>query len=115
MGEAIRRPVMPATETTNTGQSTALVKISPTLSTTSVEDMFAKVARATALPNTSWAPVVTAPGVIVKTCDISRSSRLSRGRSIKRCGEAHRPSETIGGGVSNSYPSQSHARRYVAA
>jgi hypothetical protein len=38
--------------------------------------------RATALPNTSWAHVVTAPGVMVKTCDISRSSRLSRGLTV---------------------------------
>ena len=71
----------------NTGQSTALSKISPTLSIASAEAMLAKLARATAFPNTSWANVVAAYAVIAKACEISRSSRLSRGRSIKRCGE----------------------------
>ena len=45
-----------------------------------------KVAVATALPKTSCAQVTTASGVTVTWLDIKRSSRLSRGRSIKRWG-----------------------------
>jgi hypothetical protein len=73
----------------NTGQSTALSKISPTLSITSVEAMFAKLARATALPNTSWAHVLAASGVIVKGMRYQSKLAASRARSTKRSGESY--------------------------
>jgi two-component system response regulator HydG len=56
------------------------------LSTTSRSVSPSKPAVATALPNTSCAQVTVAAGVTVTSCDTSRSSRLSRGRSISRCG-----------------------------
>ena len=70
----------------NTGQGAALSRTSATLSITSMSVMVANVTVATALPKTSYAHVTAAVGAIAKVCDISRRSRLSRGRSIKRCG-----------------------------
>ena len=48
--------------------------------------MLWKVAVATALPKTSCAQVTADLGVTVTWLEINRSSRLSRGRSIKRWG-----------------------------
>ena len=45
-----------------------------------------QAAVATALPKTSCAQVTTAAGVTATSLEIRRRSRLSRGRSIKRCG-----------------------------
>ena len=53
---------------------------------TSVSDVSLKVAVATELPNTSCAHVTVAAGVTIKSCAIKQRLRLSRGRSINRCG-----------------------------
>jgi hypothetical protein len=72
----------------NTGHSTASSWICATLSITSVSVIRGvKIAVATALPNTSCAQLTEAEGVIVRLLEIRRSSRLSRGRSISRCGQ----------------------------
>jgi hypothetical protein len=70
----------------NIGQAAAPSSICATLSTTIVSCIDWKVAVATALPQTSCAQVTC--GVFVTTISnpISCRSRLSRGRSIKRCG-----------------------------
>ena len=53
---------------------------------TRVDAIVRNVAVATALPNTSCAQLNAASGVTVITLEISLRSRLSRGRSINRCG-----------------------------
>ena len=70
----------------NTGQAAALSSSSATLSITRLSVMVWKLAVATALPKTSCAQVTDAAGVTVTLLEIRRRSRLSRGRSIKRCG-----------------------------
>jgi len=69
-----------------TGQAAAVSPTSATLLINRVSAMVLKVAVATALPKTSCAHVVTAAGVTTISHEIRRGSRLSRGRSITRCG-----------------------------
>jgi hypothetical protein len=69
-----------------TGQAAAVSPTSATLLINRVSAMVLKVAVATALPKTSCAHVVTAAGVTTISHEIRRRSRLSRGRSITRCG-----------------------------
>jgi hypothetical protein len=71
----------------NTGQATASSSSSATLSITRLEAIVWKVAVAIALPKTSCAQVTTDLGVTITWLEIKRSSRLSRGRSIKRWGQ----------------------------
>ena len=70
----------------NTGQALVSSSSFTVLSITSRSVGAAKVAVAMALPNTSCAQSMAPGGVVVIWCDNSRSSRLSRGRSISRCG-----------------------------
>ena len=76
---------MAAAAMANTGQATASSSISARLSITSVSVMVWNVAVATVLPNTSCAQVNVEGGVTVTSMEIRRRSRLSRGRSIRRC------------------------------
>jgi hypothetical protein len=57
-----------------------------TLSTASRSVGWLKVAVATALPKTSLVHDTDAPGATSSVLDSRRTSRLSRGRSISRCG-----------------------------
>jgi hypothetical protein len=68
------------------GQSAASSSICATLSTTIVSCIDWKVALATAVPQTSCAQVTCGVGVTTNSNPVSCKSRLSRGRSIKRCG-----------------------------
>ena len=70
----------------NTGHAAACSSSTAKLSMTSRSVITGKVAVATALPATSCAQVTAAPGVTVISLDSMRRSRLSRGRSIRRCG-----------------------------
>jgi hypothetical protein len=68
----------------NTGHTTACSSTAAVQSMISVSDLAGNVAMATALPATSWAQVTVAAGWISSCIEHSRSSRLSRGRSISR-------------------------------
>ena len=70
----------------NTGQGEAPSSTATRLSMASPSAMPAKPAVATALPNTSLVHETDAAGVISSVLDSRRTSRLSRGRSIRRCG-----------------------------
>ena len=72
--------------TSNTGHMAAWSSTSAMLSMTSVSAMAWKLAIATVLPETSCAQVTVAEGLIRSCMEHSRSSWLSRGRSISRCG-----------------------------
>ena len=69
-----------------TGQAAASSWSSVRPSITRLSVRVWKLAVATALPKTSCAQVSTESGVTVTWLEIKRSSRLSRGRSIKRWG-----------------------------
>ena len=68
-----------------TGQARASSSIRATLAIDTVSPMAWKAAVATAFPHTSCAQVTVAWGITVSSNPVSRSSRLSRGRSISRC------------------------------
>ena len=69
-----------------TGQATASRSMRATLSIAIVSPVAWKPVVATAFPQTSCAQLTLACGVTVSSNPVSRSSRLSRGRSISRCG-----------------------------
>jgi hypothetical protein len=68
------------------GHAAASSSTRATLSITIVWCADWKTAVATALPQTSCAQVTSAAGVTASSNAVSRRSRLSRGRSNKRCG-----------------------------
>ena len=72
-----------------TGQAEAESSSTATLAIDRRSVMSLKEAVATALPKTSCAQDSEAAGVIVTSLETSRSSRLSRGRSISRCAPSH--------------------------
>ena len=72
-----------------TGHAAAESSSTATLTTDRRSVMPSNDAVATALPKTSWAQDSTAAGVVVTSLETSRSSRLSRGRSISRCVPSH--------------------------
>src|SRR4051812_11914866 len=70
----------------NTGQATLLCSRVAVLSITSLSLGLSKLTVAMALPNTSCAQLMVLGGVVVIWWVSSLRSRLSRGRSISRCG-----------------------------
>ena len=69
-----------------TGQASLFRSRVTSLSITSLSAGSWKLAVAMALPNTSCAQVSVEAGQVVIRLEIRRSSWLSRGRSIRRCG-----------------------------
>ena len=70
----------------NTGQGEAASSTSARLSIASLSVRPEKPAVATALPNTSLVHEIDAAASLSSVLDSRRTSRLSRGRSISRCG-----------------------------
>ena len=69
-----------------TGQAALSSSRVTALSITRLSASAWKLAVAMALPKTSCAQVRVEGGQVVMVLETSRSSRLSRGRSIRRCG-----------------------------
>jgi hypothetical protein len=69
-----------------TGQGVAASSTTAVLSITRSSADLSKCAVATALPNTSFVQVTAAAGVMSMLLDSRRTSRLSRGRRMRRCG-----------------------------